>query len=144
MAPGFTIGELARRTSVSRDTVRFYERERLLPPPRRTTSGYRLYGSEDISRVAFIRHAQAIGLSLDDIRELLRIRQLDTPEECRRVAERLRARMQALEQKMAQLEAFRDGLSDALARCEGAGASSCPIVLDLADTAPVPHCSQGG
>jgi MerR family Zn(II)-responsive transcriptional regulator of zntA len=130
MREGFTIGDLAGRCGVSRDTLRFYERERLLAPAR-STSGYRLYGEPDAARVRFIRRAQATGLTLDDIRELLRVQQLRTPETCRRVAARLRARIEILDRKVAELEAFRRELANALAQCEE-GAESCPVVLSFA------------
>ena len=71
MREGFTIGDLAGRCSVSRDTLRFYEREGLLTPPRRSASSYRLHGEADAARVRFIRRVQATGLTLDDIRELV-------------------------------------------------------------------------
>ena len=131
MRDGFTIGDLAERCGVSRDTLRFYERERLLAAPRRTTSGYRPYGEADAARVRFIRRAQATGLTLDDIRELLRVQQLRTPEACRRVAKRLRGRIAALDRKIAELAAFRKELGQALARCEE-GAESCPVILTFA------------
>jgi len=134
MIDGLKIGELAGRCGVTRDTIRFYERQGLLPPPERTASRYRIYSGDDVSRVSFIRQAQGIGLSLDDIRELLRIRRLNTPEQCRRVAARLRIRLKALEEKLARLQAFRDSLSEALSRCEEADAECCPVVLDLTDT----------
>lgn len=126
-----TIGGLAERCGVSRDTLRFYERERLLAPPRRSASGYRLYGRADAARVRFIRRAQATGLTLDDIRELLRVQQLRTPETCRRVAARLRKRIEALDGKIAELEAFRGELAQALAQCE-ASTDACPVVLSFA------------
>ncbi len=131
MLGGLTIGGLAERCGVSRDTLRFYERERLLSPPRRSASGYRLYGETDLARVRFIRRAQATGLTLDDIRELLRIQQLRTPETCRRVAARLRERIEVLDRKIGELEAFRGELAQALAQCEE-GAESCPVVLTFA------------
>lgn len=62
-----TIGELAKACGVSADTVRFYERQKLLPRPRRSASGYRLFGADDAARVRFVRRAQATGLTLDDI-----------------------------------------------------------------------------
>ena len=80
MRAGLTIGGLAERSQVSRDTLRFYERMRLLPAPRRTASGYRLYSSDDAVRVRFIRRAQAMGLTLEDIQELLRAQTLKTPD----------------------------------------------------------------
>ena len=134
MREGVTIGGLAGACGVSRDTVRFYERERLLPPARRTASGYRLYGEDEAGRVRFIRRAQSMGLTLDDIRELLRVQRLNTPDQCRRVGARLRARIQAVDEKIEQLRAFRDELVRNLKRCERAEAeeSCCPVVLDLA------------
>lgn len=131
MLDGLTIGDLAERCGVSRDTLRFYERERLLSPPRRSASGYRLYVETDAARVRFIRRAQATGLTLDDIRELLRVQKLRTPETCRRVATRLRERIEVLGRKIAELEAFRGELAQALAQCEE-GAESCPVVLRFA------------
>ena len=107
MIDGLTIGGLAERCGVTRDTVRFYEREGLLPRPRGTASQYRVYGAADESRLCFIRQAQRLGLTLDDIRELLRQHELRTPDECRRLASNLD-------------------------RCQRARANTCPVVLDLA------------
>jgi DNA-binding transcriptional MerR regulator len=133
MDDAMRIGELARACEVSRDTLRFYERERLLPRPRRTASGYRLYGAEDASRVLFVRRAQAMGLALDDIRDLLELRSLKTPDQCRRVASRLRTRVAAVEKKIADLQAFRAELLKGLKRCEDAieRRECCPVVVDL-------------
>ena len=134
MRDGLTIGQLADRCEVSRDTVRFYERKRLLPTPRRTVAGYRVYSDDDASRVRFIRRAQTMGLTLEDVSELLRAQTLTTPEQCKRVATRLRARVQAVDEKLAELREFRGELLRNLRRCEEAGAkpSCCPVVLDLA------------
>jgi DNA-binding transcriptional MerR regulator len=134
MRDGFTIGKLAGVCGVSRDTVRFYERERLLPPARRTASGYRLYGEDEVGRVRFIRRAQSMGLTLQDIRELLRVQRVNTPEQCRRVGARLRARIQTVDEKIEQLRAFREELVRNVKRCERAEGeeSCCPVVLDLA------------
>jgi len=136
MRDGLTIGALAELSQVSRDTLRFYERKRLLPAPRRTASGYRLYGAYDAGRVRFIRRAQAMGLTLDDIQELLRAQTLKTAEQCRHVASRLRARIEAVDGKIAELRTFRGELSRHLLQCERAGAEPecCPVVLDLAGT----------
>lgn len=133
MRDGSTIGDLATRCGVSRDTLRFYERARLLSPPRRSGSGYRLYGEAEAARVRFIRRAQASGLTLADIRELLRVQQLRTPGACRRVSVRLRQRIDVLDRKIAELEGFRRELAAAVTRCdEGADADCCPVVLSFA------------
>ena len=124
------IGDLARRCGVSRDTLRFYERERLLAPPQRSAAGYRLYGETEAARVHFIRRAQAIGLTLEDIRELLSLQKLRTPGACRRVAERLRARIGVIDQRIAELSAFRRDLAKGLAQCDE-GADACPVVLSF-------------
>ena len=131
MTDGLKIGELATRCGVSRDTIRFYEREGLLPRPRRTPSQYRVYGHEDQSRLLFIRQAQILGLTLDDIRELVRHDQLRTPGQCRRVARLLRERIGAIDRKLAELKAFRRQLAESLDRCENANSEACPVVLDL-------------
>lgn len=129
---GLTIGELAQRCGVSRDTVRFYEREGLLPKPRRTAARYRLYGEADEGRVRFIRQAQALGLTLGDVGELLRHQQSRTPDECRRVAALLRERIGAIDRKLAGLKSFRRLLAENLERCEKAESDSCPVILDPA------------
>jgi MerR family copper efflux transcriptional regulator len=129
---GLKIGELAGRCGVSRDTIRFYEREGLLPRPRRTASQYRVYDDAAENRVRFIRRAQQMGLSLNDVRELLRLQALKTPEECHRVAERLRARIEAVDRQIEALRAFRRQLAQNLERCERATSESCPVILDMA------------
>ena len=132
MKDGLKIGELAARCGVSRDTIRFYEREGLLPRPRRTPSQYRVYSDEDESRLLFIRQAQVLGLTLDDVRELVRFDQLRTPGQCRRVAGLLRQRVEAIDRKLVELKAFRRQLAESLERCEKAETEACPVVLDLA------------
>ena len=131
MTNSLKIGELASRCGVSRDTIRFYEREGLLPSPQRTPSQYRVYGERDESRLLFIRQAAAIGLTLDDIQELVRHDQLRTPGECRRVTGLLRQRIETIDRKLAELNAFRRRLAENLERCERAGGEACPVMLDL-------------
>ena len=126
-----TIGSLASACGVTPDTVRFYEREGLLPRARRTASRYRVYGADDEARLKFIRRAQSIGLTLDDIRGLLRHHDARTPGECRRVATLLRERIAGLDRKVAELKAFRKLLQENLERCEAAHSDECPVVIDL-------------
>ncbi len=131
----FTIGELAKRSGASRDALRFYEREGLLPPPPRSESGYRQYRLDDVERVRFIREAQKIGLTLDDVRELLSLRAASTAQECERVKARIQKRLDAIDGKIAELQAFRDRLGESLERCGDSGEGGCPIVLDLSAAA---------
>ncbi|HKC12242.1 MAG TPA: heavy metal-responsive transcriptional regulator [Vicinamibacteria bacterium] len=131
MKDGLKIGELAARCGVSRHTIRFYEREGLLPRPQRTPSLYRVYGEDDECRLQFVRRAQSLGLTLDDIRELVRLEQLRRPGECRRVAALLGERIEAIDQRVAELRAFRRQLSLSLDRCKEADGDACPVVLSL-------------
>ena len=129
----WTIGTLAQFCDVSRDTLRYYEREGLLPRPRRSQSGYRLYRPDDAFRVRFVRRAQTMGLTLADVRQLLRVSTRGKPEQCTRVAACIEARVVAVSTKIRELEAFRDELLTALKRCESAMSRDerCPVVLDL-------------
>ena len=76
MEPALKIGELARRTQCQAETIRFYEREGLLPAPMRTAGNYRVYGRAHVERLAFIRNCRALDMTLDEIRQLLRFRDL--------------------------------------------------------------------
>ena len=114
-APKLTIGELAEQASVTPDTLRYYERLRLVAAPPRSNGGYRLYEPGLAERVAFIRKAQALGLSLEDVREVLRVADAGTPP-CEHVRAALGRRLRELEARMAELESLRRTLGRALHR----------------------------
>jgi MerR family copper efflux transcriptional regulator len=76
---GFRIGELGRRTGVSRKALRLYEARGILPPPARTAGGYRLYGQEAIALVRFVNQARRLGLTLGEIRQLVDVRRAGHP-----------------------------------------------------------------
>jgi len=107
------IGELARRSQCQSETIRFYEREGLLPVPRRTAGNYRVYGREHVERLAFIRNCRALDMTLDEIRQLLRFR--DLPQDNCHAAHALldehvahvAARIGELQQLERQLKALR-------------------------------------
>jgi MerR family copper efflux transcriptional regulator len=126
MQNGTKIGELAARCGVSPDTVRFYEREGLLPPPERTASGHRVYGQDAFVRLQFIRKARGIGLTLQDIGEILRLRDEGHPEAGPRITTRLRARANAIDQEIANLRVYRRLLDDTIRLCETAASSTLP------------------
>lgn len=99
----FFIGELADRTGVSRDTIRYYESAGVLPPAARLASGYRLYGPDDVERISFVGQAQAIGLTLVEIAETLDI--VDKGREpCEHVRGRLSARLEETRERIRQLQ----------------------------------------
>ena len=111
------IGELARRAGVNPKTIRYYESIGLLPPPERRPSGYRAYGEDDAERLAFVRSAQRFGLSLDQIGEVLALR--DRGERpCKFVLATVRAEVADLDRRIAELRAARRQLYDLLSRAE--------------------------
>jgi DNA-binding transcriptional MerR regulator len=127
------IGELAARSGVSIDTVRYYERRKLLPRAPRTEGGFRLFTPETVARVQFIKQAQDLGFSLDEISELLAAGGV---QECRRVRDALRAKLAELDERMRMMREFRRTLSHHLAACEQeleerGGQAQCPVLINL-------------
>src|SRR6266849_5825828 len=126
----FRIGEVATRAGVSADAVRYYERLKLLPRARRTAGGFRLFGAESIERVQFIKHAQELGLTLDEIKGLLAT---GGAEECKRVRDLLNKKIGELDTRMDSMKKFRRVLARHLNECErelserGQNAC-CPVV----------------
>jgi DNA-binding transcriptional MerR regulator len=108
------IGEIATRANVPAKTIRFWEAQRLLPEPARTTSGYRDYDPSILERLAFIRHAQAAGLKLDEIHQVLDISDSGQAP-CQHVRELIGARLAEVEARVAELVQARRSL-EALAR----------------------------
>lgn len=119
------IGELAEASGVSAKTLRFYETEGLLPEPHRTGGGYRDYRPQILARVAFIRSAQAAGLTLRQIRETLLIRDGGQPP-CRHVAELVEHRLDEVEQRLRQLRETRSQLRQLRQRLAGLDPADCP------------------
>ncbi len=111
----FKIGELSARTGVARHTIRFYERKGVLPEPERTSSGYRTYGPAAIERLEFIGKGQALGLRLDDIKEVLDISE-GGREPCEHVRELVEERLRETEARLRELEQLRAVLRDTLER----------------------------
>ncbi len=117
---GWRIGELAAELGMNPRTLRYYEAIGLLPPPRRTPSGYRLYGAAERERLRFIRRARAIGLSLSEIREILQLRDAGR-RPCAHVLTMLDRKIALLDRQIRALEAFRRELQ-ALRRRAARGA----------------------
>lgn len=127
----FAIGSLARAAGVGVDTVRYYEREGLMPEPRRRASGYRDYDADAIRRMRFIRRARGLGFSLDDIRELLAL-SADRKRGIKGVKQRAEVRLAAVEHHIAELQRVRRGLKRLIDACPGhGGLEACPILAAL-------------
>lgn len=121
------IGELARGAGVSVETVRFYEREGLLPAPPRRESGYREYPSDTLARLRFIRHAKELGFSLPEIHELLSLRSTEAP--CGEVQRRVESKIEIVRQKISSLERIKSTLENLAEACVSQdNPSECPIL----------------
>jgi MerR family transcriptional regulator, mercuric resistance operon regulatory protein len=130
-AEAFPIGELSKRSGVNIETIRYYERAKMLAPPPRTASGRRVYDLTDLRILVFIRRSRELGFSLGQIRALLR---LGGPEKatCREVREIAAHHLSDVRAKLADLKKLERLLSNTVARCSGKTAPDCPV-LDVLD-----------
>lgn len=129
----FTIGQLSRIAGVNIETIRFYERVKLLPQPPRRPSGHRVYDQDGLRSLIFVKRARELGFGLEDIRALLSLRVsgpccMDVKAIANRHLETVRARLDSL----AKLES---ALTEIIARCPGDESIDCPVIdiLDAAD-----------
>lgn len=128
--PSFMIGQLARSAGVKADTVRFYERIGLLDEPERTFSGYRIYDPAAVQRLQFIKKAQALGFTLEEIKRILRLRGRGR-ETCACVIRMAEASLGDVEAKLGELQAFRDDLARNLARWRRMSGQGAPLVAEF-------------
>ncbi len=106
---GLLIGEVAKRSGVSRKALRLYEAQGILPPPHRTAAGYRLYGGDTLALLSFIRQAQRLGFRLDEIREIVGMKRAGRVP-CSHVRDLVRRKAAELDQKLSDLREVRKGL----------------------------------
>ncbi len=126
-----TIGHLAREAGVNLETVRYYERQGLLPKPPRSASGYRLFPSDAARRLRFIRRAQELGFSLKEIRELLSLR-VSRRTTSAAIRTRAEAKLVDIEAKIKSLESMRKTLRKLTRVCDGCSpVAECPILESL-------------
>ena len=134
--PSLTIGTVAKRAGVAIDTIRFYEREGLLPEPLRRASGYRSYDDSAINRLRFIRRAKDLGFTLEEIRDLLAL-SADRHRGVKAVKQRAAQRLADIDARIAELTRIRQGLEQLIKACPGRGdPEHCPILRALADEEP--------
>lgn len=110
------IGEASKRTALSVDSIRFYERMELLPPPSRTEGRFRLYTSADLDRLRFIQQMQGLGFSLREIKQLLDLRSHGV-EACSSVRDLVKAKLVEVRAKLDQLRALEGELAKDLRKC---------------------------
>jgi MerR family transcriptional regulator, mercuric resistance operon regulatory protein len=129
------IGELASKAGLNPQTIRFYERRRILPRPSRTPAGYRCYAQADFERLQVIRRCQQLGFSLGEIQQLLPLHQAVTglpekpagrPRELRQIAEMTRRRLDHIEGKLCVLRSMRMQLLNMLDQLETVSTLGCP------------------
>jgi len=131
MASGLTIGKLAKEVGVNIQTVRYYERCRLLTPADRKPSGYRLYGEEAVKRLRFIKNAQALGFTLHEVAELLNLR-VNSRAGCGDVQQKAAAKLAAVEAKVLDLQALARALRSLIRTCRAEQPTDpCPILKCL-------------
>jgi DNA-binding transcriptional MerR regulator len=131
---GFFIGELAKQAQVTVDTIRYYEKIGLLPKPRRLTSSYRIYSPEVLERIRFIKQAQLLNFSLEEIATLLQLQHNDRAA-CLSVHDLLKQKLQQVDRHLSELQNFRQTLLTNLAECNNtlshSEESPCPVLEEL-------------
>ena len=134
----FRIGEVAKRAGVSVGTIRYYEKRKLLPTSHRSEGGYRLFAVETIDRLKFIKQAQEMGFSLDEITTLLTGG--GGAGGCGQMRDLLQAKLQEISERMRALRGFMRTLERYLRACEDelarhGVASTCPVIVEIGDAA---------
>jgi len=126
-----TTSNVAKRGGVNLETIRYYERRGLLPKPPRTPAGYRVFAPDAVRRLRFIKHAQELGFSLKEIKELLALR-VQPRGSCGDVRRRAEAKIADIAEKVRRLRAMKRVLAKFTAACSGRGpVTECPILEAL-------------
>lgn len=136
------IGEAARRSGVSADNIRYYEREGLLPRPGRADNAYRLYSAADVHRLRFIRLCRAMDMSLAEVRTLLDL-DWGRRTDCEAARATLDAHLQHVRDRLAELQALEQDLQSLRDHCDGSG-SHCGIIEALHSRADASAAAPAG
>ncbi|HVH37477.1 MAG TPA: MerR family DNA-binding protein [Sphingomicrobium sp.] len=129
MGQTYSIGAFAKAGGVGVETVRYYERRKLLNQPQRGRGSIRRYGEAELSRLRFIRRAQAAGFSLDEVAALIQIQRKSSCIEARAMAS---AKLREVEDRLAALRRLREDLKEWVAQCDGnEDKNFCPVLDDL-------------
>ena len=138
MTERFRIGDIATRSGVTRDAIRFYERAGLLDQPGRTKSRHRLYDITILERIRLVRQLQNCGLTISDIKEVLFLRDADRPVASKRLMEILRSRLHFLEERIASFETCRARLTEVMRDAAAARSAGYDVLSDLSDATHAP------
>ena len=135
------IGALAEATGTPVETIRFYQRKGLLPEPDKPYGSIRRYGAADVTRVRFVKSAQRLGFSLDEIADLLR---LDDGTHCEEASSLAEHKLQNVREKMADLARMETVLSELVCACHARkGNVSCPLIASLQDGTKLAASARG-
>jgi Cu(I)-responsive transcriptional regulator len=127
------IGDIAKRTGLKVETVRFYEGEGLIDPPRRSSGNYRLYDQSHLDRLSFIKRSRDLGFTLDQVRDLLRL--ADDPRgSCNEVDEMAVLHIEEIDRKLADLQKLRAEIAK-WGRCDGTTIAECRLIDALSSGA---------
>jgi DNA-binding transcriptional MerR regulator len=129
------IGDVATRSGITRDAIRFYERSGLLEQPGRTKSRHRIYDATTLERIRLVRQLQHCGLTICDIKEIVFLRDADRPVASKRLTEVLRNRLAFLEERIAAMESCRARLTDVMRDVAAARSAGYDVLGDLPDGA---------
>lgn len=124
-----TIGAVAKACGVGVETVRNYQRRGLLAEPERPAGGVRRYGDDTVARLGFIRRAQDVGFTLDEVKTLLKLG--ETPN-CRGARALAARKLELVKARLRDLERVRRALTELIGRCDAGRARRCPIIESLA------------
>lgn len=133
MKESMTIGKLSAKTDVNIETIRYYEKEGILPPPPRTQNGYRNYSEEYAKRLMFVRRSRELGFSLDEIRTLLAM--VDGGSlTCAEVNDVTLTHLDGIRKKITDLQKLEKTLQKIALQCKGGKTPDCPIIDALFQT----------
>ncbi len=124
----FSIGKLSKQSGIAIETIRFYEKQRLLPKPKRTGTGYRQYNQGDLQRISFIKRSKDLGFTLAEIKELLSLK-VGGKTTCADVRRKAELKIKDIEGRVAELQRIKLALKTLSSSCKGTGpAGECPIL----------------
>lgn len=136
--PEFTIGRLANAAGVNVETVRYYQRIGLIDEPKKPRRGFRKYPSKTLEQIRFVKRAQQLGFSLQEVADLLELGE----GHCRDVRIRAESKRDKIEKQIQDLQALKDTLSQLISACHsGRGKQTCPIVETLLTHVPTSNAS---
>lgn len=134
-ANSLTIGGLARAADVHIETIRYYQRRGLVPEPQRPPGGIRRYGPADIDRLKFVKSAQQLGFSLDEVSDLLR---LEDGTHCQEASALAEHKLRDVREKIDRLKKIEKVLGEMVDRCHAQqGNIHCPLIASLHDKVPM-------